>query len=44
MKKLKGIKAVITDADNTLYSWIDYIVPSLEALTETLHRITGFSR
>jgi phosphoglycolate phosphatase len=44
MKKLKGIKAVITDADNTIYSWIDYIVPSLEALTETLHRVTGFSR
>ena len=44
MKKLKGIRAVITDADNTIYSWIDYIVPSLEALTETLHRVTGFSR
>lgn len=44
MKKLKGIKAIITDADNTLYSWIEYIVPSLEAMTDTLCRATGFSR
>ena len=44
MKKLKGIKAIITDADNTLYSWVEYIVPSLEAMTETLCRATGFDR
>jgi len=44
MKKIKGIKAIITDADNTLYSWVEYIVPSLEAMTETLCRVTGFSR
>ena len=44
MKKLKGIKSIITDADNTLYSWVEYIVPSLEAMTETLCRATGFDR
>ncbi|MDD5556185.1 MAG: HAD family hydrolase [bacterium] len=44
MKKLKGVQAVITDADNTLYSWVEYIVPSLEAMVETLCRITKFDR
>jgi len=44
MKKLKGIRAVVTDADNTLYSWIEYIVPSLEAMTDALCRGTGFTR
>ena len=37
-------KVLIADADNTLYSWVDYIVPSLEALVSTLERITGFRR
>lgn len=37
-------KVLIADADNTLYSWVDYIVPSLEAMVETLARATGFGR
>jgi phosphoglycolate phosphatase len=38
------IRAVVTDLDNTLYSWVDYIVPSLEAMVESLCRTTGFPR
>jgi putative hydrolase of the HAD superfamily len=37
-------KVLIADADNTLYSWVDYIVPSLEAMVDALARVTGFSR
>ena len=44
MKRLKGIEAVITDADNTLYNWIEYIVPCLEAMVDTLCRVTGYGR
>ena len=33
------IGAVVTDMDNTLYSWVDYIVPSTERMVETLSRI-----
>jgi len=39
-----AIRAVITDMDNTLYSWVDYIVPSIEAMVESLCRTTGFPR
>ncbi|MBI5542817.1 MAG: HAD family hydrolase [Deltaproteobacteria bacterium] len=38
------IRAVITDMDNTLYSWVDYIVPSLEAMVDSLCRTTGYPR
>ena len=38
------IRAVVTDMDNTLYSWVDYIVPCLEAMVESLCRTTGFPR
>jgi phosphoglycolate phosphatase len=38
------IRAVITDMDNTLYSWVDYIVPSLEAMVSSLCQSTGFPR
>ena len=38
------IRAVITDMDNTLYSWVDYIVPCLEAMVASLCRTTGFPR
>jgi FMN phosphatase YigB (HAD superfamily) len=38
------IRAVVTDMDNTLYSWVDYIVPSLEAMVDSLCRTTGFPR
>jgi len=34
-------KVLIADADNTLYSWVDYIVPCLEAMVNTLSRLTG---
>jgi phosphoglycolate phosphatase len=38
------IRAVITDMDNTLYSWVDYIVPCLEAMVGSLCQTTGFPR
>jgi FMN phosphatase YigB (HAD superfamily) len=38
------IRAVITDLDNTLYSWVNYIVPALEAMVDSLCRSTGFPR
>ncbi len=38
------IRAVITDMDNTLYSWVDYIVPSLEAMVDSLCRTTALPR
>ncbi len=38
------IRAVVTDLDNTLYPWVDYIVPSLEAMVESLVATTGLPR
>ncbi len=38
------IRAVVTDLDNTLYSWVDYIVPSLEAMVASLAATTGLPR
>ena len=29
------IKLVVTDMDNTLYSWVDYIVPAVEAMVDS---------
>lgn len=37
-------RAVVTDLDNTLYSWVDYIVPSLEAMVASLLETTGRPR
>jgi FMN phosphatase YigB (HAD superfamily) len=37
-------RAVVTDLDNTLYSWVDYIVPSLEAMVASLAQTTGRPR
>ncbi len=37
-------RAVVTDLDNTLYSWVDYIVPSLEAMVASLASTTGLPR
>jgi phosphoglycolate phosphatase len=37
-------RAVVTDLDNTLYSWVDYIVPSLEAMVDSLVLTTGLPR
>ncbi len=34
----------MTDLDNTLYSWVDYIVPSLEAMVASLVQTTGRPR
>ena len=34
------IKLVVTDMDNTLYSWIDYIVPSVEAMVGSVAGVT----
>lgn len=38
------IRAVVTDLDNTLYSWVNYIVPALEAMVASLCETTGFPR
>ncbi|OFX21538.1 MAG: haloacid dehalogenase, partial [Anaeromyxobacter sp. RBG_16_69_14] len=38
------LRAVVTDLDNTLYPWVDYIVPSLEAMVASLAATTGLPR
>ncbi|HVP66864.1 MAG TPA: HAD family hydrolase [Anaeromyxobacteraceae bacterium] len=38
------LRAVVTDLDNTLYPWVDYIVPSLEAMVDSLVATTGLPR
>jgi FMN phosphatase YigB (HAD superfamily) len=38
------IRLVVTDMDNTLYSWIDYIVPAVEAMVDAVQLATGFPR
>jgi FMN phosphatase YigB (HAD superfamily) len=38
------VKLVVTDMDGTLYSWVDYIVPAVEALVESVCRATGYPR
>ena len=38
------IRAVVTDLDNTLYPWVDYIVPALEAMVDSLVATTGLPR
>ena len=35
---------MVTDLDNTLYPWVDYIVPSLEAMVASLVETTGRPR
>lgn len=37
-------RAIVTDLDNTLYPWVDYIVPSLEAMVASLVTTTGLPR
>jgi FMN phosphatase YigB (HAD superfamily) len=39
-----AVKAVVTDLDNTLYAWVDYIVPCLEAMVASLVATTGLPR
>jgi phosphoglycolate phosphatase len=38
------IRAVVTDLDNTLYSWVDYVVPCLEAMVASLEATTRLPR
>jgi FMN phosphatase YigB (HAD superfamily) len=38
------VKLVVTDMDNTLYSWVDYIVPAVEAMVDSICLATGFPR
>ncbi|MHB8874823.1 MAG: HAD family hydrolase [Myxococcaceae bacterium] len=38
------IKLVVCDMDNTLYPWIDYIVPAVEAMVDSVCLTTGFPR
>jgi phosphoglycolate phosphatase len=44
MRAVPRIRAVVTDLDNTLYPWVDYIVPSLEAMVDSLAATTGLPR
>ncbi len=41
---MSRLRAVVTDLDNTLYPWVDYIVPSLEAMVDSLVATTGLPR
>lgn len=38
------VRLVVTDMDGTLYSWIDYIVPAVEAMVDAVCLSTGFPR
>lgn len=38
------VRLVVTDMDNTLYSWVDYIVPAMEALVAAVCQATQFPR
>ncbi len=44
MRSVPSFRAVVTDLDNTLYPWVDYIVPSLEAMVSSLVETTGRPR
>jgi FMN phosphatase YigB (HAD superfamily) len=44
MPAVPRLRAVITDLDNTLYPWVDYIVPSVEAMVDSLVATTGLPR
>ncbi len=39
-----AIRLVVTDMDNTLYSWIDYVVPAVEAMVDAVVRATNLPR
>jgi phosphoglycolate phosphatase len=38
------VRLVVTDMDNTLYSWVDYIVPAVESMVDAICRATQFPR
>jgi hypothetical protein len=42
--RVPRLRAVVTDLDNTLYPWVDYVVPSLEAMVDSLVATTGLPR
>jgi FMN phosphatase YigB (HAD superfamily) len=44
MRPVPRLRAVVTDLDNTLYPWVDYIVPSVEAMVDSLVATTGLPR
>lgn len=44
MPSVPRLRAVVTDLDNTLYPWVDYVVPSLEAMVDSLCATTGLPR
>ncbi len=37
-------KVLITDLDDTLYSWIDFFIPSFYAMIDEVHAITGIKK
>ncbi len=39
-----AIRLVVTGMDNTLYSWVDYIVPAVVAMFTEVLLATGFQR
>jgi phosphoglycolate phosphatase len=39
-----AIRLVVTDMDNTMYSWIDYIVPAVESMVEAIIVATSLPR
>jgi len=44
MRAVPRLRAIVTDLDNTLYPWVDYIVPALEAMVDSLVANTGLPR
>ena len=38
-----SLRALITDLDNTLYDWVSFVVPALEAMVESLRATTGLA-
>lgn len=39
-----AVQALVTDLDNTLYDWVAFVVPALEAMVDSLTGSTGMSR
>jgi phosphoglycolate phosphatase len=39
-----AVSAIITDLDNTLYDWVAFVVPALEAMVESLAATSGRTR
>ena len=41
---MSRVRLVVTDLDNTLYSWVGYVVFAIEAMLDSLVSTTGFER